>query len=131
MPTLLPPFPEDQVNARCEEAHGHAPRKYQMEATKALYHERDAIITDATGPGKSMLNHLIFYSGTTAKHAILVCFSPLIALQTYQVRKDKKGVFINSETKTPELLKRITDQEFARVYMGPEQICPGPVLSVT
>jgi superfamily II DNA helicase RecQ len=35
---------------------------------------------------------------------------------------DAEAVYVNAENKTPELLKRIKQKEYRRIYMGPEQL---------
>ncbi|KAJ9103833.1 hypothetical protein QFC21_002295 [Naganishia friedmannii] len=115
-------YPEDAISRKCEDLFGYPPKRFQLEAAKALHAGRDVVVVSPTGSEKSLIERLPFLYSDIAKSSMLIIVSPLKALQKEQVTKDREAVCVNEETKTPALLKRINEKEARRIYMGPEQL---------
>lgn len=115
-------FPEGQVGSACEQLLGYRPKMFQMEAAKALCTGRDTIVISPTGSGKSLVIRLPFLSPNTSSEAMMIVVTPLKALQKEQVERDSESIYINAVNKNPELLKRIKEKAYRKIYMGPEQL---------
>jgi hypothetical protein len=99
------------------------PRHLQIRTLRRLiYGHGDTLLMARTGFGKSLIFHA--YSILTGKITLQII--PLNKLGDEQLHDIKKlhgsnPCLLNSQTKEPELLPRITAGEFTHVLLGPEQ----------